>query len=214
MDGITVVQAKDMLIAVCNTIIENEPRLTEIDTVIGDGDHGTGMECGFTALKEMLDANSFEDMWTLFRMSGIELVKTMGGASGVLFGTLFIGGLDRLQGVELFTTDVAAGYFTDGATAVMERGRAKLGQKTMLDALFPASDALRQAASEGRSLERAMGMAKAAADEGVEATVDMQSGVGRSRNFREKTIGYPDPGAVSISLIFGAMYEYLKALKI
>lgn len=211
MDRLTIGQLKAMLMEVAQNIIKNEPYLTEIDTVIGDGDHGTGMKRGFTALELMLEKEEFGSIWELMRRSGMELVKTMGGASGVLFGTLLIGGLDALKDAEYMDMQNAADYFCAGAEAVMRRGGARPGQKTMVDALVPMAEALKTAKAEQKTLNEGMRMAYKAACAGVEETKSMQSGIGRSKNFREKTLGLPDPGAVSVSLIFGAMSSFIEA---
>lgn len=207
MKKVTVKQLRLAMLHISDVIIENEPYLTEVDTVIGDGDHGVGMKRGFTALRVMLEASAFDAVDDLFRAVGVELVRSMGGASGVIFGTMFIGGIGRLG--HNGETDVRAlsEYFSGGLDAVIRRGRAQAGQKTMLDALIPASNALAAAADRGKDVEDALKDAYDAAKVGVEATKDMQSRVGRSKNFREASRGLPDPGAISTSLIFGALYE-------
>lgn len=209
MDRLTVEQIRQMLMKVTQIIIDNEPYLTEIDTVIGDGDHGTGMKRGFTALGEMLEGEKFSSIWELMRRAGMELVKTMGGASGVLFSTLLIGGLDSVKDAEYMDVYNMADYFCGGIEAVMRRGGASPGQKTMVDALVPAAVAFRAAKAEGKTLSEGMSQVYEAACKGVEATRAMQSRIGRSKNFREKTVGLPDPGAVSVSLVFGAMNDFI-----
>ena len=210
MEYLNVNSVKEMLIAASSAIIEKEPYLTKIDTIIGDGDHGSGMKRGFSALKSMLEQSDFKDLWSLLRQSGMELVKTMGGASGVLFGTLLIGGLNAVEGKDTLSAKAAAEYFAGGTKAVMERGKASLGQKTMLDALVPAVEAMRTAARDECSLEKSFEAAVMAANDGVEKTIDMVSMVGRSKNFREHTLGTPDPGAVSVATILTAMHKYIK----
>lgn len=205
MGKVTAQQLKVMMLHVAQVIVENEPYLTEIDTVIGDGDHGTGMKRGFSALNAALETYEPSTVRDLFKAVGMELVKTMGGASGVIFGTMFIGGLDCLpQGMEVGAPELAA-FFTEGMEAIERRGKARPGQKTMLDALAPAVDAMKRASSG--TPRQALEAAYKAALEGVEASKSMQSRVGRSKNFREESLGLPDPGAVSTSLIFRALYE-------
>lgn len=208
MDKLDVRQLKQLLQKVARLIIESEPYLTEIDTVIGDGDHGTGMKRGFTAVQKMLSESEFQTIDALVRAVGMELIKTMGGASGVIFGTMFIGGLSQVAGKESATVADLARYFDAGEQAIEKRGKAKAGDKTMLDALIPAAAALKAAAElEGASVERAFADAYDAALGGVEASKAMISRTGRSKNFREATIGLPDPGAVSVSLIFQALRD-------
>ncbi len=190
-------------------IIANEPYLTEIDTVIGDGDHGIGMKRGFSALCRMLEKQEFYEVDSLCKAVGIELVKSMGGASGVIFGTMFIGGLSKLPHENSCSLNQIAAYFEEGEKAIERRGKAGAGQKTMLDALIPAVESLKRSAGLEEEMEGAFLKACNAALEGVKASECMESKIGRSKNFREAAIGLPDPGAVSTSLIFKAFYEEL-----
>lgn len=211
MKELTVEQTRQMLICVADTIIKNEPYLTEVDTIIGDGDHGEGMERGFTALKALMESSTYDSFREIFRATGMELVKTMGGASGVLFSTLFIGGLNTLDDADALDMEHMAAFFAAGVEAVLKRGGTKPGLKTMVDALVPAMDAMQEAARQGLGLDAGLQLAYEAALAGVEATKHMKSGVGRSKNFGEKTVGHPDPGAISVSLILRAMCEYVNA---
>jgi len=208
MDSVNVSKLKEMLINVCETIIMNEPYLTSIDSIIGDGDHGIGMKLGFTALRKMLENHGdFSTIAELMKLCGLELVKTMGGASGVIFGTLFTGGIVALGNEPKATTIQLAEFFFNSEKAIERRGRSKYGQKTMLDALLPATERMKAAAERGASIKEAFEEAYNGAREGVERGKEFVSKMGRSKNFREATIGQPDPGAVSISYIFKALYE-------
>ena len=197
-----------MMAAVSEKIIENEGYLTELDTLIGDGDHGKGMKRGFTALKDMLSKEEFEEPAALMRASGIELLKTIGGASGVLFGTLFISGVESLNDIRRVDLMVFAKYMDKGVRSICERGNTAQGEKTMVDALIPAVGALEAAAKAGLDLNEGLSVAYSAAAAGAEATKDMIPVKGRAKNFAKKALGVPDPGAVSVTLIFEAMYEY------
>ena len=211
METIGVAKWQKALIHVADTIVEHEPYLTEVDTLIGDGDHGIGMKRGFTALKNMLEHQTFQTMESLCKATGMELVKTMGGASGVIFGTLFIGGLKELGDTASVSLEQLARYFDAGCTAIQRRGKARAGQKTMLDAFIPAVEALKAQAAKGADIVSAFGQAQFAAKEGTEASKSMKSQMGRSKNFQDTTIGLPDPGAISTRLIFQALYESIKA---
>lgn len=210
MKNLDVELLKSMFIKASETVVEQEPYLTRIDTLIGDGDHGIGMKRGFQALGQMLKQNSIQEVDTLCNESGLELVKTMGGASGVIFGTMFIGGVHKLPHASSCSLPEFAAYLKEGEAAIRRRGKAKAGQKTMLDALIPAAGALLQEAEKGGEIESGFRGAYQKALEGVELSKTMLSRVGRSKNFRNGTIGYPDPGAVSTSLIFKAFYETVK----
>lgn len=198
---------KKMIENAAKLIVANEPYLTEIDTIIGDGDHGIGMKRGFTALYQMLEKQEFHELDTLCKAVGMELVKSMGGASGVIFGTMFIGGLSKLPHENTCSLSQIAEYFEEGEKAIEHRGKARAGQKTMLDALIPVVESFKRSACMDEEMEGAFLRAYNAALDGVKASKSMESGIGRSKNFREATIGLPDPGAVSTSLIFKAFYE-------
>lgn len=202
---------------VCDLVIASEPALTELDTRVGDGDHGTGMKDGFTELKNVLDTTTFETFHDLTRTTGMALVKSMGGASGVIFGTLFIGGHDAVvapDGSYLEALDAAAlrRYFRLSADAISHRGRTKPNDRTMLDALLYAVDAMEQ--SDTSDIAELMKCAWEGACRGAEATSQMRPRLGRSKNFRDQALGWPDPGAVSTSIIFRGLYESIAGVRI
>ena len=207
MDTVTTALLQKALSHVCARIVDAEQMLTELDTIIGDGDHGIGMRTGFSALSQVLSSQTFEKPYDLLRESGMTLIKVMGGTSGVIFGTLFIGGLHGLTDKTELTVRDLADYFEGGREAIARRGKVDRGDKTMYDALADACDALRAAADEGLSVEEAFGRTAGAAKSGAEKTKDMLSRKGRSKNFRDKTLGHPDSGAVSTSIIFEALAE-------
>lgn len=198
---------------VCDLIISNEPMLTELDTRVGDGDHGFGMKDGFTELKEVLAKNKFDTMLELTRTTGMALVKAMGGASGVIFGTMFIGGHDALvaqDGTQIREMDskTLCRYFRLGADAIAQRGHTKPNDRTMLDALLYAVDAME--ACQSTDMVQLLKCGWEGACRGAEATSQMRPRLGRAKNFREQAIGWPDPGAVSTSLIFQGLYEAIQ----
>jgi dihydroxyacetone kinase-like protein len=209
MERLSTAGMKKLLLRVCAEIVKNEPFLTGADTVIGDGDHGAGMKRGFGSLGAMLEGRDFTTLAELFKAAGLEILKTMGGASGVIFGTLFTGGLDGLGDRRELGAEELREFFRRGMEAIMKRGKAPLGGKTMLDALSPALRRMEEAGGNDIVLTLRAGYEGALA--GAEATRDMQSMVGRSRNFRN-TRGYPDPGALSLSLIMKALSEGAEAL--
>ena len=200
---------KTALIAAADAIIAAEPELTRIDMVIGDGDHGIGMKTGFTALKRELAAKDYPSPYALFHACGLTLVKSMGGSSGVLFGTLFIGGLEPIRALASLDGAAMYAWLSGGIDAVIRRGKAKAGYKTMVDALLPAKAHMEQALSTSADVGAILKAAEAGALEGVEATKAMLPRLGRSKNFRETAIGWPDPGAVSVSVLFGALARAL-----
>ncbi len=209
-DSLSIQEMADMLIYVSKQIIENEPLLTEIDSQIGDGDHGIGMKRGFFHLSESLqEGEAFSSVNDLLKHCGIELLKTMGGASGVLFGTLFIGGLRHVQTVKNADLKFFSDFFESSLSAISERGKAKPGEKTMLDALAPAAESLKHSALNRDSLGEAFRLAGKSAREGMESTKKMSPKFGRARQYADKTIGIADPGATSVYIIIKSMSEWI-----
>ena len=211
MKQVTVNQFRDALDHICDLIIAAEPELTRIDNIVGDGDHGFGMYDGFTELKKELATDiQFETLRDLARYTGMVLVKSMGGASGVIFGTLFIGGVDAMTAPDgSFLTEVDADclrrYFRMSAQAISNRGKARANDRTMLDALLWAADAMESTDTEDVAELLKAGWDGACA--GAEATKNMIPRLGRTKNFRDKALGWPDPGAISTSIIFRGFYE-------
>lgn len=210
MDHLTCGQLQEMLLKVSEKIVASEPLLTELDTIIGDGDHGFGMRTGFSAVAKELTGRAWQSPYDLFKDSGMTLIRVMGGTSGVIFGTLFIGGLSVLEGKETLSVQDFADYIDMGTKSIARRGRTSRGDKTMYDALIEASESLLASASAKESFETAFAKAYEAAKRGVENTKSMLSKKGRSKNFKDKTLGHPDTGAVSVSLIFEAFHETIR----
>ena len=213
MDTVSTETLQTALMEIASAIVGSEPLLTEIDTIIGDGDHGTGMRDGFSALGQMLAAETFPDAFALFRASGLTLVKTMGGASGVIFGTLFTAGHAVVRDKKELNAQDLTDFFDEGARAIMRRGRSGPGDKTMLDALLPAIEAMGEKQKSTPDVAQVVAAGYQGALAGVENTKNMLPRTGRSKNFREKALGWPDPGAVSVSIIFGAFANSLSNSK-
>jgi phosphoenolpyruvate---glycerone phosphotransferase subunit DhaL len=191
---------------VAESVKDQRDYLTQLDAAIGDGDHGVNMDRGFDAVGKALAAQG--DSLTpgkLLTVTGKTLVSTVGGASGPLWGTAFrragraLGDREELDGPDLVGALQAA---LDG---VVELGAAQPGDKTMVDALGPAIDALRAALEAGEPLDRALTAASKAAEEGAKATVPLQARKGRASYLGERSIGHQDPGATSAALIMAAL---------
>jgi dihydroxyacetone kinase-like protein len=183
-------------------VAEHREELTALDAAIGDADHGTNLDRGMRAVAAALDAAPSAGASSLLKQAGMTLVRTVGGASGPLYGTFFLrmaGALDDDGPVpaEAFTRALRAGL--DG---VMARGRAEPGDKTMVDALVPALDTLERELGSG--LAAALAAASAAADGGRDATVPLQARKGRASYLGERSIGHEDPGAASAALLVAA----------
>jgi phosphoenolpyruvate---glycerone phosphotransferase subunit DhaL len=209
-ETLTATDAKAMLHLVADRIIENEPYLSEADRNLGDGDHGLGMQRGFTAAKEKLNALTGEEpIDKVFSTVGMALISSMGGASGAIFGTLFRDGGKALAGREALDAAGLAVFFRAACDGVVARGKAQPGDKTMVDSLHPAAVAAE--ASAGLSLIAAAEAIAAAAAQGRDASKAMIATLGRAKTLGEASIGHPDAGACSVTLICEAMRDAIAA---
>jgi dihydroxyacetone kinase-like protein len=204
--SLTVQETREMLLYLCQQMIGYTDTLTQADQAIGDGDHGIGIARGFEAVRQKLEAGSFTALDELFKTTGMTLIISIGGASGVVFGTWFRGGAKSLPSVTALDSQVLSAWLVDGLAAVKERGKAKPGDKTMVDALEPA--AIKSSRVASAPLDEALATVTEAAKAGMEATKDMIASVGRAKTLGERSLGHPDPGAVSTYLILKSMWEY------
>jgi dihydroxyacetone kinase-like protein len=194
-----------MFIAVAKSMIESEDYLTVIDKKIGDGDHGTSMALGFKEVRKELETKEFVTINEVFHCVGMTLLDTMGGASGVLFGTVFISGIIGLDSLSEIDLPGIAGIFQRSLAALKKRGKAQIGDKTMVDAFEPAALALQEAASLGLSLSEGFNRAAKQAEAGKEYTKQCVAKFGRAKSFGLNAMGLEDAGAVSVWIIFKAM---------
>ncbi len=183
------------------TMAEQKSYLTELDSAIGDADHGINMDRGMQAVLGKLDAQPNGDVGALLKTVGMTLVSTVGGASGPLYGTLFLQLGGAAAGKSELSRDDWAAALAAAVTGVQNRGKAEPGDKTMLDALIPARDAFAAAAADGASLEDALRRAAAAAERGMEATIPLVARKGRASYLGERSAGHQDPGATSSYLL-------------
>ncbi|HEX8995587.1 MAG TPA: dihydroxyacetone kinase subunit DhaL [Ktedonobacterales bacterium] len=185
---------------------EQRAYLTELDAAIGDADHGTNMDRGFTAVMAKLQAEEPPaDVGAILKTVGATLVSTVGGASGPLYGTAFLRAGMALAGKQ----SLEPGDIEDALNASLEgikaRGKAHAGEKTMIDALEPAIAAYSAAVSDGSDARTALTAAVNAAEEGMRATTPMLATKGRASYLGERSIGHQDPGATSSALLLRAM---------
>ena len=192
---------------VADVLRENAAYLTQLDSAIGDADHGTNMARGFKAVRDKFPTMAAMDMAAQLKTVGTTLVSTVGGASGPLYGTAFLRAGTAITGKqELAAADVVAMLeaFLGGIVA---RGKAQLNEKTMVDALTPAVSAAKQALNEGATLKEITTRATQAAEEGMKATIPMLATKGRASYLGERSIGHQDPGATSSWLILRSLSE-------
>jgi len=189
--------------------------LTRLDQAIGDGDHGINMDRGFTAIVAMLDdqsvapngASSGPAVGGLLRQAGQTLIRTVGGASGPLYGTAFLRAAavySRAEDPSIADTVTAIKAAADGISSL---GHASTGEKTMLDALVPAVVAAQAALDAGGDESVVLRAARDAAESGAQATIPMLATKGRASYLGERSIGHQDPGATSAALLVGALAD-------
>lgn len=201
--------ARNMLIYIADKIIAKKPYLTEIDSAIGDGDHGIGMAGGMQkARKKLLKMEEEENVYAVFEAAGKAMLLSMGGASGVIFGSLYLAGAKGMEASGALTAKDLAEMERKSLAAIQERGKAEVGDKTMVDALVPAVAAMEE--NYGKGLLAMLQAAEEAAAKGVEDTKKYQAKFGRAKSLMERAIGYQDAGATSVWLILQGMREFVE----
>jgi dihydroxyacetone kinase-like protein len=187
--------------AYANIISAQRDYLTELDSAIGDADHGANMERGFQAVLGKLPGLEDKDCGAILKTVGMTLLSTVGGASGPLYGSFFIESSKVLAGKTEFDLPGWAAALEAGANSIASRGKAVPGDKTMVDVLAPAVQALKAAAQEGASLAEALQRSAQAAEAGMKATIPLVARKGRASYLGERSAGHQDPGATSAYLL-------------
>ncbi len=195
---------KRLFEAVAHRVIANADELTDLDRAIGDGDHGTNMRRGFEAVLAAVDELSAKNLGESLKGVGTTLVMKVGGASGPLYGTLFMS-LGKSLADDV-TYEQAADAFAIAIEAVKARGKSDVGQKTMLDVLFPVLGILREGGTDITA------RLKATARDAAEQTIAMRAIRGRASFLGERSVGHMDPGARSSALIVDAIVEFMEGL--
>lgn len=192
---------------IANALHENAAYLTQLDSAIGDADHGTNMDRGFKSVRDKFPTMTSMDSSTQLKTVGMTLVSTVGGASGPLYGTAFLRASAAIANkADLTQADIVAMLeaFLGG---IIARGKATTGEKTMVDALTPAVATAKQALNEGASLADLTARAAAAAEEGMKATIPMLATKGRASYLGERSVGHQDPGSTSSWFILRSLAE-------
>ncbi len=190
---------------------EQRQYLTDLDSAIGDADHGINMDRGFTAVGAKLDIAAGQDPGAVLKLVASTLISTVGGASGPLYGTAFLRAGAALAGKPVLTLADCVVGLNAAVQGVRDRGKATTGEKTMLDALVPAQEALAAAEAEGLDLPQAFDRAATAAEEGAKATIPLLASKGRASYLGERAIGHQDPGATSSALLLRAVADTVAA---
>jgi phosphoenolpyruvate---glycerone phosphotransferase subunit DhaL len=204
----TVAQALAWVRSAAAVVEEHAAELTKLDSAIGDGDHGTNMNRGFKAAVQRLDAlEGDQDFGAVFKAVGMALIGKVGGASGPLYGSLFLGMGKELGDSDQVEDQRLAAALRAGYDSVVARGKAQLEDKTMLDAWHPALAALDAALAEGKELGPALDDATAAAEAGMKATIPLIARKGRASYLGERSRDHQDPGATSTWLLLRTLSD-------
>jgi len=198
-----------MIKAIADTIEQNADEVTALDQAIGDGDHVTNLQRGIEAVKAKTDELSQLDWAAALQKIGMTLLTTMGGASGSLFGTLFIS-MSKAAAGQPLNLQTFAVVFSGGVEAVKKRGKAQAGEKTMLDVLIPVAETLQQAAAESAPLPELLDSVSRTAIAGMESTRDMVATKGRASFLEERSKGHIDAGAKTSQLMICAIADVVK----
>lgn len=209
MTTVTKEQVVRWLESTAAVLAENKGYLTDLDSAIGDADHGTNMDRGFTKVMEKLPTVADKDIGNILKTVGMTLISSVGGASGPLYGTFYMRGGMAADAKEELDGDDLVNVLQGAVDGIIQRGRAQPGDKTMVDALLPALAALKQAVADGQDVRAAVAAAVAAAEQGMKDTIPLQARKGRASYLGERSIGHQDPGATSSHLILNALLGVL-----
>lgn len=207
---VTQQQILQWLHSVAVVLEQNKNYLTELDAAIGDADHGINMNRGFQKVIMQLPSVANQDIGSILKAVSMTLISTVGGASGPLYGTLFLRASAAVANKSELTDDDMAALLQAAVEGVVQRGKANLGDKTMLDALIPASEAFNQAIVEGATTLKAVQKAVIAAEEGMKNTIPLVAKKGRASYLGDRSSGHQDPGATSTYLILNTLLETIR----
>jgi len=190
---------------------EHRRELTRLDSEIGDGDHGNNMQRGFTAALERLEGTEVNEPADALKAVAMALMSKVGGAAGPLYGTAFLRAASALAGKPEPSPEDVAEALEAAVGGVKQRGKAEVGDKTMVDALEPAAAAAKEAAASGKGVAEVLRMAAGAAEEGAESTVPLVARRGRANYLGARAQGHMDPGSSSSFLLLDAAARALGA---
>lgn len=194
-------QVLEWLLRCAEVFTRERDVLTQLDTEIGDGDHGLNMSRGFNKVVEKLPAVADQDIGTILKNAGMTLLSSVGGASGPLFGTFFIRAAQAANAKQSLDLAELQQVIQEGVAGVAMRGKAEPGDKTLCDVWWPVLESLGQSVQQQRGLPQALQQAAVRAEQAALATIPMQARKGRASYLGERSIGHQDPGATSVMLM-------------
>jgi dihydroxyacetone kinase-like protein len=183
---------------------QNKDYLTDLDAAIGDADHGINMQRGFNAVAADLEKSAPPDTAGILKTVAMTLIKTVGGAAGPLYGTFFLRGAAECAGKDDLAPEDIVALFRAGLEGIVQRGKAELNDKTMVDALTPALAAMKTGCDAGADIKEMLQQGAAAARSGMKRTIEIQARKGRASYLGARSIGHQDPGATSSFLLLKA----------
>jgi len=203
----TKAEVLDFIRVYADKMAEHRQELTDFDQAIGDGDHGINMSRGFKAVMEKLPTVYEKNIDDILKTVGMTLVSTVGGASGPLYGTAFMKAGAAVKGKEELSDEDIILALDEAVGGIQFRGKAVEGEKTILDSMIPAINAIKASIADGKTMTEALVAAEAAAWNGVEYTKTIIATKGRASYLGERSIGHQDPGATSMAYAFQAIKE-------
>jgi dihydroxyacetone kinase-like protein len=212
-DTIRLEEALKIIEGVAYDIEKNIDYITRLDQAIGDGDHGINLTKGFRAVLEKLNELKGKDVGGILKSVGMTLMSNVGGAAGPLYGIAFIKAGVAAEGKKEINVNDFVKIFEAAEQAIIDMGKASLGEKTMLDAIHPAVIAIRKAKDQNKPLIETFEIGVKAAEEGMKSTIDMVSKRGRSSYLGERSRGHQDVGATSTVIMLKSALDKLKELR-
>lgn len=202
MSNIDIIKIKEWLSSVADTYEKNKDYLTQLDSDIGDADHGINMNRGFKLVKEMINNENKESISDIFKSTGTILIKNIGGSSGPLYGTFFLNAGILSNNKESLSLSDITDIFNKGANAISSLGKSKAGEKTMLDTLFSSLDAMKESINENSEDTKLFkNKVMEAAENGMKSTINMLATKGRASYLGERSVGHQDPVATSMFML-------------
>ncbi|MGI2298167.1 dihydroxyacetone kinase subunit DhaL [Paenibacillus sp. GXUN7292] len=209
---VSIEQWKQLFGQIAEQIEVKKDELSELDRAVGDGDHGVTMSLGWQAIVEHLSQHSGQDCGALCKDMGMTFLNAVGSSVGPLYATAFMRGGAALQGKQELEEEDIVQFWLTAIRGIQDRGKAQVGDKTMMDAWLPSMGALETARKEGKDLIESFELAVNAAEAGMQSTAQMLSQKGRSSRLGDRSVGHIDPGAASAYLIIDTFTNGLKQL--